>query len=66
MLITGERLTATKEVFYIIIEFDKTPIENIYDYVYTLQTVKPDIKTNIIVLRNSQKVPLEIKPVLKE
>ena len=50
----------------VIIEFDKTPIENIYDYVYTLQTVKPDIKTNIIVLRNSQKVALEIKPVLKE
>jgi Tol biopolymer transport system component len=50
----------------IIIEFDKTPIENIYDYVYTLQTVKPDVKTNIVVLRNSQTLRLEIKPVLKE
>ncbi|MBC7456855.1 MAG: M20/M25/M40 family metallo-hydrolase [Bdellovibrionaceae bacterium] len=50
----------------IIIEFDKTPIENIYDYVYTLQTVKPEVKTSIIVLRNSKKIALEIKPVLKE
>jgi Tol biopolymer transport system component/Zn-dependent M28 family amino/carboxypeptidase len=50
----------------VIVEFDQTPIENIYDYVYTLQTVKPDIKTNIIVLRDAKKVALEIKPVLKE
>ena len=50
----------------IIIEFDRTKIENIYDYVYTLQTVKPDIKTNIKVMRESKLIDLEIKPVLKE
>lgn len=50
----------------VIIEFDRVPVENIYDYVYTLQTVKPDIATKIKVIRNTQTVELEIIPKLKE
>ena len=49
-----------------IIEFDQTKIENIYDYVYTLQSVKPDIKTKIKVKRGEQVLELDLTPVLKE
>lgn len=50
----------------VIVEFDKIQIENIYDYVYTLQTVKPDVKTPIKVRRDARVVELEIVPKLKE
>lgn len=50
----------------VIVEFDQVPIENIYDYVYTLQTVKPDTKTKIKVMRSSKMMELEITPKLKE
>ena len=50
----------------VIVEFDKVQIENIYDYVYALQTVKPDTKTQIKVRREAQVVELEITPKLKE
>jgi len=50
----------------IIIEFDKTKIENIYDYVYTLQSVKPNLKTDILILRKGKQEKLDIIPVLKE
>lgn len=50
----------------IIVEFDKVKIDNIYDYVYTLQTVKPNIKTQIKVIRDSKAIDLEITPTVKE
>jgi S1-C subfamily serine protease len=50
----------------VITEFDKTKIENIYDYVYTLQSVKPDTKTQIIVTRSGKSETLEITPTLKD
>jgi Tol biopolymer transport system component len=50
----------------VIVEFDKTKIENIYDYVYTLQSVKPNIQTKIKVSRGSNNLELDITPLLKE
>ncbi len=50
----------------VIVEFDKTKIENLYDYVYVLQAVKPNQVTKLSVLRNGKLVDLEITPVLKE
>lgn len=50
----------------VIVEFDQTKIENLYDYVYSLQSAKPNKPTRISVLRQGQKVDLEIIPVLKE
>jgi Tol biopolymer transport system component len=50
----------------VIMEFDQMKIENIYDYVYTLQAVKPDVKTKILVLRNGKSEALDITPTLKD
>ena len=50
----------------VIIEFSKTKIENLYDYVYTLQAVKPNILTKMTVLRDGKKIDLDILPLLKE
>lgn len=50
----------------IITEFDLTKIENIYDYVYVLQSIKPNVKTNIKISRNQKTETLEITPVLKD
>lgn len=50
----------------VIVEFDQTKIENLYDYVYVLQSVKPNQSTKISVLRKGQVVELNITPVLKE
>ncbi len=50
----------------VIVEFDKTKIENLYDYVYALQAVKPNQATKLSVLREGKLLDLEITPVLKE
>ena len=50
----------------IIVSFDGVQIENIYDYVFVLQSVKPNVKTSIEVLRSSEKKKLEITPLLKD
>lgn len=50
----------------VITGFDQTKIENIYDYVYTLQSVKPDVKTKILVLRNGKDEAFDIIPTLKD
>lgn len=50
----------------VIVEFDQTKIENIYDYVYILQSIKPNIKTKMKVLRSNAEQELEITPLLKE
>lgn len=50
----------------IIVEFDGRKIENLYDYVYTLQSVKPNKETSIKVLRGNQEKSLVIVPKLKD
>lgn len=50
----------------IIVEFDRMNIENLYDYVYALQSAKPNQAIKINVLRGGKKVELEITPLLKE
>lgn len=50
----------------IIVEFNGTKIENLYDYVYTLQSVRPNKETVMKVLRNGQVIDLKITPKLKE
>lgn len=50
----------------VIIEFDQLKIENLYDYVFALQSAKADKKMKLIVMRNDKRVELEITPVLKD
>lgn len=50
----------------IITEFDGMKIENLYDYVYTLQAVKPNKETLMKVLRDGKFLELKITPKLKE
>lgn len=50
----------------VIVEFDGTKIENLYDYVYTLQSVKPNKETIMKVLRDGKVIDLKITPRLKE
>nr|BFD66914.1 M28 family peptidase [Bdellovibrio sp. HAGR004] len=50
----------------IITEFGGTKIENLYDYVYTLQSVKPNQETVIKILREGKPMELKITPKLKE
>jgi hypothetical protein len=50
----------------IIIEFSGVKIENIYDYVYTLQSVKANAETKMIVKRGDQTKELKITPKLKD
>ncbi len=50
----------------IIVEFDGTKIENLYDYVYTLQSVKPNKETSLKVMRAGKVLELKITPKLKE
>ncbi len=49
-----------------IIEFNGQKIENLYDYVYGLQSVRPNQVTMIKVLRQGKTVELKITPKLKE
>ncbi|MEK6627985.1 MAG: PDZ domain-containing protein, partial [Bdellovibrionota bacterium] len=50
----------------IITEFNKTGIENLYDYVYALQSAKPNQPVKLNVLRGGKTLELEMTPVLKE
>lgn len=50
----------------VIVEFDGTKIENLYDYVYALQSVKPNKETVMKVLRNGKTEEIKITPKLKE
>jgi Tol biopolymer transport system component len=50
----------------VIVEFDNAKIENLYDYVYALQAVKPNKTTKLSIMRDGKIVDLEITPVLKE
>ncbi len=50
----------------VIVEFSGTKIENIYDYVYQLQTGKPSVETSIKVKRGDATQELKITPTAKE
>lgn len=50
----------------IIVEFDGTKIENLYDYVYTLQAVKPNKETTMKIQRDGKVIEVKITPKLKE
>ncbi len=50
----------------IITEFDGTKIENLYDYVYTLQSVKPNKETVMRVVREGKNLEVKITPKLKD
>lgn len=50
----------------VITEFAGTRIENIYDYVYALQSAKADTETPIRIRRGDRDVELKITPKLKE
>lgn len=50
----------------IILELAGQKIENLYDYVYCLQAIKPNQQTTVKVNRSGQIRELEILPVLKE
>ena len=50
----------------VIIEFDGTKIDNLYDYVYSLQSAKPNKETVLRVLRGGKTMELKVVPKLKE
>ncbi len=50
----------------IIIELSGKKIENIHDYVYSLESLRPDKKTKVIVMRQGEKQELNITPKAKE
>lgn len=50
----------------VITEFDRANIENLYDYVFALQSAKPNLPIKLTVLREGKKLELEITPLLKE
>lgn len=50
----------------VIVHFAGTKIENIYDYVYALQAVKPNVEVPLTVRRGDKDVELKVTPLLKE
>lgn len=50
----------------IIVEFSAQKISNIHDYVFALETLRPNESTTIVVLRNGEKMPLSIVPEARE
>jgi len=50
----------------VIVELANTKVENLYDYVYCLQSMKPNEKTGMRIIRQGQSLNLEIIPSLKE
>lgn len=50
----------------IIVELDRNKIENIYDYVYCLQSMKANQPVPVKVMREGRMVELKITPILKE
>ncbi len=50
----------------VIVELAKTKIENLYDYVYVLQSLKPNAKVVVKIKRGDKVEELEITPTLKE
>lgn len=50
----------------VIVEFAGSKIENIYDYVYALQSAKAGVETSIKVVRGEREVSFKILPITKE
>ena len=50
----------------IIVKFASHKIENIHDYVYSLQAARPNKTTKIVVLRQGQETEVDIVPGSKE
>ncbi|UOF01971.1 M28 family peptidase [Bdellovibrio reynosensis] len=50
----------------VIVEFNGTKIENLYDYVYTLQSVTPNKETIMKIQRQNELLEIIITPKLKE
>lgn len=50
----------------VIVELAGTKIENLYDYVYCLQSMKPGIEVDIKIQRQGKLVEKKILPTLKE
>lgn len=50
----------------VIVNISEFKINNIYDYVAALQSLKPNKKTTVIVMRDGQQVSLPITPLSKE
>jgi Tol biopolymer transport system component len=50
----------------VIVEMASTKVENLYDYVYLLQALKPNVQTGIRVSRGGKILELVITPALKE
>ncbi len=50
----------------VIVEFLSKKIDNIHDYVFTLEIAKPNEPTKIVVMRNGQREELSITPQAKE
>ena len=49
-----------------IVEVDRTKIENIYDYVYLLQAMRPGQQVPMVLVRAGKRVEVQIVPVTKE
>ena len=50
----------------VIIKMAGKNIENIYDYVYALQTLRPESKTSVTILRDGKEIKLSIIPKAKD
>jgi Tol biopolymer transport system component len=50
----------------VIVQFSEHKVQSLYDYVYTLQVVKPGEATTITVVRDGKEVQLPITPALKK
>ncbi|MCB0351132.1 MAG: PDZ domain-containing protein, partial [Bdellovibrionales bacterium] len=50
----------------IIVEFSNKKIDNIHDYVFTLETIRPNEPTKIVVMRNGKREEIDITPEAKE
>lgn len=50
----------------IITQFDGKKIENLYDYVYVLQSMKPNKETDMQILRDGKALNLKVTPKLKD
>jgi S1-C subfamily serine protease len=44
----------------VIIKFGNTDVKSIYDYMYAMAEFKPGDETDIIVLRNNEKISLKV------
>jgi S1-C subfamily serine protease len=50
----------------VIIEVDGRPIENLYDYTYALEALRIGVSARIVVLRDGERVPLEVVPASRD